>query len=205
MSVLSIVGAMSSLIALQAGMDMAAIEKWSTAKLVRYHVEGVHDARAAVVHGDYEGKADVIDRILVEFTWDVGAGKVVGPVKVTDGKSELTNIKSDGTNCPAPKLNGEYEHFQSASTSMTGSDQIQITGVRTYPAALVSNYPAGCSMRAIPGAKEQVIVWIAGVEPASLGLPITKGAPLSVSADRKSFSIQGAGNWIWTYTPTRLR
>ena len=63
MSALSIVGTMSLLAALQVGMDfdMVAIEKWSTAKLVRYRVEGVHNARVPVVHGDYEGKADVID------------------------------------------------------------------------------------------------------------------------------------------------
>ena len=93
---------MTTLLALQAGMDMSVIEKWSTAKLIKYHVAGVHNARVTVVHGDYEGKADVIDRIVVEFTWDNRARKIIGPVKVTDGKSELKNIKSDGTNCPPP-------------------------------------------------------------------------------------------------------
>jgi len=124
--------------------DMAAAEKWSAARVVKYRVEGVHRARVPVVFGDYEGKADVTDRIALEFTWDVGAAKVVGAVTRLDGKSEVINIKSDGTNCPPPQLNGPYEHFQSALGSMDG-DLIEAKGVRTYPAANVSNYPGGCS------------------------------------------------------------
>src|SRR5687767_13355152 len=118
MSALSIVATLSSLVALQAGMDLAVLEKWSTAEIVKYRVEGVHNARVSVVHGDYEGKADVIDRIVVEFTWDVGKEKVVGSVTLVDAVSTVKNIKSDGTNCPPPTLKGEYEHFQSTSSSL---------------------------------------------------------------------------------------
>lgn len=198
---------LAGLASLQAGaQDMAAMEKWGNAKVVRYRVEGGHSARTSVVHGDYEGKADVIDRITVEFTWDIGNGKFVGPVSVKDGKSELRNLKSDGTNCPPPTLNGEYEHFQSVSNSLIGNDLIEIKGVRSYPAASVSNYPGGCSMRPIPGARENVVLHVAPAEPAILGMPsLAQGGPISVSADAKSFSIKGAENWTWTYTPTILQ
>jgi len=73
---LSIVAALVSLLALQSGamdmavaqnMDMAVAQKWASAKVVKYRVEGVHNGREAVVYGDYEGKAYVIDRITVEF------------------------------------------------------------------------------------------------------------------------------------------
>jgi len=93
----------------------------------------------------------VIDRVTVEYTRNVKKAKVVGPVTMTDGKSELRNIRSGGTNCGPPTLEGAYEHFQSVSHSMTSAEQIQIKGVRTYPAASVSNDPGGCSMRSIPG------------------------------------------------------
>jgi hypothetical protein len=187
-------------------MDMAAMEKWGNVKVVKYRVEGQHSARTSVVHGDYEGKADVIDRITVEFTWDISKSKFVGPVTVKDGKSELKNLKSDGTNCPPPKLNGEYEHFQSVSNALIEGDQIEIKGTRAYPAASVSNYPGGCSMRPIPGAKQEVRLHVAPVEPAVLAMPgLAPGGPVSVSADAKSFSIKGAENWIWTYTPTILQ
>jgi hypothetical protein len=202
-TLLPIVTTLVSLLAQQSGgMDMAVAQKWAAAKVVKYRVEGVHNGREAVVHGDYEGKADVIDRITVEFSWDKKKRQIIGPVTVIDGKSELSNIKSDGTNCPPPQLKGEYEHFQSVSNSMFSRDQIQIKGIRTYPPASVSNYPASCSMRAIPGGKEEVLQWVAGVDPEALGMPITKDGAISVAADRKSFSIKGAGNWVWTYTPT---
>lgn len=189
---------------LQAGaFDMAAMEKWGNVKVVKYRVEGVHSARTAVVYGDYEGKADVTDRLTVEFTWDLRKRQLLGQVSVKDSKSVLKNVKSDNTNCPPPTLNGEYEHFQSASNSLLGSDSIEIKGVRVYPAASVSNYPGSCSMRPIPGGKEEVRVHVALIEPAFLGMPsMAQGGPVSISADGKSFSVKGAENWVWTYTPT---
>ena len=65
---LTIAATFASLLALPSaaqtgGMDMAVMQKWSSAKVVKYRVEGVHSARAPVVKGDYEGKADVIDRL----------------------------------------------------------------------------------------------------------------------------------------------
>ena len=211
---LSIVAGFVSLLALQSGvmdmavaqtMDMAVVQKWASAKVVKYRVEGVHNGRVSVVFGDYEGKADVIDRITVEFSWDAKKRKIIGPVTITDGKSELSNLKSDGTNCPPPQLKGGYEHFQSVSSSMISGDQVQIKGTRTYPPASVSNYPGGCSMRAIPGGKEEALLWMTGVGPEVLGMPIMPGSPISVSADRKTFSVKGADNWVWTYTPTLVQ
>ena len=166
--------------------------------------EGVHNGREAVVYGDYEGKADVFDRITVEFTWDCKKGKVVGPVTVTDGKTELKNIRSDGTNCPPPQLKGEYEHFQTASHSVNG-DQILIKGIRIYPPASVSNYPGSCSMRSIPGGREDALLGMGGADPSGLGGPIVPGGPVVIAADRKSFSMKAAGNWVWTLTPTLVQ
>ncbi len=203
---LRIVAALVSLLALQAGsIDFAVAQKWSAAKVVKYRVEGVHDGRESVVFGDYEGKADVIDRITVEFTWDAKKRTIVGPVTVTDGKSQLSNLKSDRTNCGPPQLKGDYEHFQSVSNSMSSRDQIQIKGVRTYPPARVSNYPGSCSMRSIPGGKEEAFLWVAGAGPEMLDMPSMgnmPGSPIKFTADGKSFSMKGADNWVWTYTPT---
>jgi len=200
------VGTLLSLLVPQyGGMDMATAEKWGAAKVVQYHVEGVHNARATVVLGDYEGKADIFDRLTVVFTWDVKKRRIIEPFTVKDWKTELKNIRSDGTNCPPPQLLGEYEHFQSVSNSLVSRDKIQINGTRTYPPAKVSNYPGGCSMRSIPGGKEDVIQWLGGADPGGLALPITANGPIVVAADRKSFSIKGAENWVWTFTPTMLQ
>jgi hypothetical protein len=187
------------------GMDMALIQKWTDAKVIKYQAEGVHNGRESVVFGDYEGKADVIDRVTVQFTWDNKKGRIIGPVTVIDGKSTLTNIKSDGTNCGPPQLKGAYEQFEMGSQQQLMPDQVQLTGTRTFPPAMVSNYPGGCSMRAIPGGKEPALLWVTGVSPEALGMPIMQGGPISISADRKSFSIKAAGNWVWTYTPTLVQ
>jgi hypothetical protein len=205
MNTLLLAVSFANLLAMQAGgYDLAVAEKWQKAKVVAYRVEGVHNGREAVVFGDYEGKADVFDRITVEFTWDVKKRKVVGEVTVTDGKTELKNIKSDGTNCPPPQLKGPYEHFQTASHSVSG-DQILIKGTRIYPPASVSNYPGSCSMRSIPGGKEEALLGVGWADPAGLGMPIVPGGPIVVAADRKSFSMKAAGNWVWTFTPTLVQ
>lgn len=188
-----------------AAQDMATAQKWASAKVVKYRVEGVHKARVPVVHGDYEAKADVTDRVVVEFAWDVKQAKVVGAVTVADAKSEVGNLKSDGTRCPPPQLQGEYEHFQTKSNHMVG-DLIQITGTRTFPAASVSNHPASCSMRSIPGSKQEAQLYLTGAGPEALALPaLPAGGPISIAADRKSFTLRGAENWTWTFTPTLVQ
>lgn len=187
------------------GMDMAVIQKWTDAKVIKYHAVAVHKGRESIVFGDYEGKADVADSVTVEFTWDNKKRKFIGPVTVVDGKTELTNIKSDGTNCGPPQLKGAYEQFQTVSQTQVAQDQVQINGTRTIPPAMVSNYPGGCSMRAIAGGKEEALLWVTGVSPEALGMPILKDGPIAVSADRKSFSVKAAGNWVWTYTPTLVQ
>jgi hypothetical protein len=186
-------------------MDMAVAQKWASAKVIKYRVEGVHKARVPVVFGDYEAKADVTDRVTVEYTWDVKQRKIVGAVMLSDARTEIANLKSDGTNCPPPTLNGPYEHFQSTSNSMMG-DLIQIKGTRTYPPASVSQYPASCSMRAVPGGKQEETLHVgSGVQPDVLAMPNMPGSPVTIAADRKSFSMRGAGNWLWTYTPTLVQ
>jgi hypothetical protein len=36
-------------------------------------------------------------------------------------------------------------------------------------------------------------------------MPMPKGSPISVSADKKSFSMPGANDWTFTLTPTVVR
>ncbi len=184
------------------GMDMAVMKKWSDAKVIKYQVVGAHNSRAHVVFGDYEGKADVTDKITLEFTWQVRGSQLIGDVKIMETKSELKNLKSDGTNCPPPTLSGDYEHFTVVKHAVTPGRAIQLDGVRTYPAAKVSNYPASCSMRSIPGGKENKIMQVTVIEPRLLGMPVPAGnTNMGVAADKKSFWMKAADNWVWTYTP----
>jgi hypothetical protein len=82
---------------------------------------------------------------------------------------------------------------------------MQLNGTRVYPPAMVSNYPGGCSMRAIVGGKEPVITAVGGASPEVLGMPIMKEGFITTSPDRKSFSIGKPNGWMWTYTPTLVQ
>ncbi len=193
------------LVAAQMNVDMAVMQKWEAAKVIRFHVVGVHQGRTSVVRGDYEAKADVKDTLTLDFVWDKSTGKIVGAVTVADSKSEVSNLKSDGTNCPPPALMGDYEHFKYVKHTVGSDGLITMTGVRTFPSANVSQYPASCSMKPVPGGVEDAMASIGPGEPAILAMPLPKGSPISVSADRKSFTMPGAENWSWTLTPTVVR
>jgi hypothetical protein len=70
---------------------------------------------------------------------------------------------------------------------------------------MVSNYPGSCSMRSIPGAKEEAFLFVGVADPAALGMPTHSGGPIAIAADRKSFSVNGAENWVWTFTPALVQ
>ena len=42
-------------------------------------------------------------------------------------------------------------------------------------------------------------------DPGVLAMPMPKGSPISVSADKKSFTMPGAKDWTFTITPTVVR
>ena len=191
---------------LMPGFDTALMKKWGAATVAQYVIVGEFKARDKVVFGDYEGKADITDRLTFEFTWDIKKHEPIGPIKVTETKTSVANIKSDGTNCPPPTLQGEYEHLQIVKPPTNRRDQLLFEVVRTYPAARVSNYPASCSMQQIPGGKVEERMSLAVIEGKQLSFPIpadqSKGG---VTPDRKSFVSKAAGDWTWTYTPTIIR
>jgi len=74
------------------------------------------------------------------------------------------------------------EHFKYVKYTVASDSLITMTGVRTFPAASVSNYPASCSMRTVPGGTEEKMVSVGPGEPTILAMPATmlpKGAPFS--------------------------
>ena len=123
------------LLAAQMNIDMAVMQKWEAAKVIRYRAVGVYQGRTRVIFGDREGKADVKDTLTLDFVWDKSTRKMVGPVTILDGKSEVSNLKSEGTNCPPPTLMGEYQHFKYVKHTVQSDGLIMMTGVRTFPAA----------------------------------------------------------------------
>ncbi|MCX6588927.1 MAG: hypothetical protein NTX13_20370 [Acidobacteria bacterium] len=193
----------AALLAQMPGMDMAVMQKWSNAKVIRFQVTGVHKGRTSVVYGDYPGKADVVDKLNVEYTFNNKTQKITGEPNVSDFSSETTNIKSDGTNCPSPQLNGPYEHFKTVKQTLVGPNTIQITGNQIFPAASASQYPASCSLKPVPGHTVEKSIFLTIMDAAMLGMPIqSANKSMIIAPDRKSFTLVGADNWSWTYTPT---
>jgi hypothetical protein len=187
------------------GMDMAVMQKWSNAKVIRFSVVGNYNARTLVVSGDHEGKGDVTDKITIEYTFDNKTSKMVGEPKITNAVSTVANLKSDGTNCPPPQLKGAYEHFQSTKHMISGTT-LMITGTRTFPDASVSQYPASCSMKAIRGETVERNVMITVTDARMLGMPIqSANKSITIAPDRKSFTLAGQDGWSWTYTPTLVQ
>jgi hypothetical protein len=187
------------------GMDMAVMQKWSRAKVIRFSVVGSHQARTLVVSGDHEGKGDVSDKITIEYTFDNKTSKMIGEPKITDFPSTVANLKSDGTNCPPPQLKGPYEHFQAVSHMVSGTT-LMVTGKRTFPAASVSQYPASCSMKSIAGATVQSNVMVTVSDARLLGMPMqSANKSIIIAPDRASFTLVGSDGWSWTYTPALVQ
>lgn len=187
------------------GMDMAVFEKWSKAKVIRYQIVGLHKGRTKVILGDHEGKADVTDKIVIEVTVD-SRRKIVGEPKVTDFPAEVTNVGADGTKCAPPQLKGTYEHFVLSKFTVNGGNDIQLVGTKNYPDAMVAQWPASCSQAPVKGGKEEKMLFVPILEATMLGMPVPKEMKgMSVAADRKSFSVTGDDEWVWTYTPTLVQ
>jgi hypothetical protein len=204
---LAILGLVLSGVSLaQNAMDPATMQKWKGATEIRWQASGVYQGREKVVFGDYPGKGDVRDTLTVEFTWRKKPKVEVTHVKITEGKTSVTNVRSDGTDCGPPVLKGAYEHLSGIKLRRAMSGQILLDATQTYPAASVSQYPAGCGTMAVPGGTEPAKIVSVGVPDAAiLGGPLTVVAGKirgTIASDRRSFTMTMPNGWVWTYVPT---
>ena len=58
-------------------MDMDAMMKWGAADLIRYHIVGVYQGKPTIASGSV-ARADVTDRVVIDFTWKLSEMKLVG-------------------------------------------------------------------------------------------------------------------------------
>ena len=120
--------------------DMAAITKWTSAKVVHYRMVGVFRGDEDVADHEPAATATVSDRLVLEFDWEVGTGKVVGTPAIENGDSTLKDLRNIAATCPVPELKGVYEHFTAKAVTGTGGP-IEVAGTRSFPEAIVT---AGC-------------------------------------------------------------
>jgi hypothetical protein len=195
--------------AAQNGLDAATVQKWKGATEIRWQATGVYQGREKVVFGDYPGHGDVRYTIAVEFTWRRVPRVEVADVTLSEGRTSVTNVRSDDTDCGPPVLKGDYEHLSAVKVRRADSGQITLDASRSYPAASVSQYPAGCGMMAIPGGTEPARIVSVGVPDATiLAGPLTAqvgNISLAVAGDRQSFTMTRPDGWEWTYVPTLLK
>ena len=181
--------------------DMAAITKWTAAKVVHYRMVGVFRGDTAVADDEPAATATVSDRLVLEFDWDVKAGKFVGEPKIENGDSTFTSPRNVAPTCPAPDIRGVYEHLTVKAIGTPGGS-IALTGTRSFPEAAVT---AGCNgiweKRTVPARVADVTLRVVVPAPLIVATPPGTNANIVISEDRTSFTMKD-GDWTWTYTPT---
>jgi hypothetical protein len=60
--------ALRSPTALTQQMDMAAMQYWGTAELIKYHIVGVYQD-STFIASDGAGLADISDRVVIDLVW----------------------------------------------------------------------------------------------------------------------------------------
>lgn len=185
-------------------MDMAAITRWSSAKVVRYHIVGVYQAQTDVTFQDRSSKADVTDRVVLDLDWDVQSAKLVGPARVQNTKSEVKNLRNAERECPPPAPGADYEHLE-VTEAIGGNGTVELKGTRSFPQTAITDCSGMRTQRTIEARQQPVTEHLAVPEPMILAMPSGAGGGMfTISADKKSFAMK-VGDWTWTYTPSVVK
>jgi hypothetical protein len=184
--------------------DMAAIARWTAAKVVHYRMAGVFRGDENVADDEPAATATVSDRLVLEFDWDVAAGKVVGEPTIENVDSTLKDLRNIAPTCPAPELKGIYEHFTAKTVTGAGGP-IEVAGTRSFPEAVVT---AGChgvwERRTVRAREVDATLRLVVPAPMMVAMPPGANPKVAISDDKASFTMAD-GPWTWTYTPTLVR
>lgn len=183
-------------------MDLDAMARWSDAKVVHYKIVGAYQAQAVIAYQEDGGQATVTDRVLLEFDWDPGSEKLLGPVAIQNVKSEVKDLRNVERSCPPPLPKGDYEHIEVTGARDDGASGLQLSGKRSYPLIDVTAYCQGSwAKKTVPAKQETVTETVPVLAAMALAMPNSPDSPITVAPDRKSFAVK-AGGWTWTYTPS---
>ena len=191
-------------------IDMAAIQKWSAAKVVHYAVDARFDAWTQVAggKGGESAQGKVGDAYALEFDWDVRARQLAGPVTIRNGKSVVSDTRDRGE-CAKPVLQGDYEHFDATEAKSTNRDLLELKGNRHFPAAQIANEcPASRALHAVAAEQRGVVENIPVPEAKMMslaGMGVTGNPKVSFTPDRQSLVMHLDNGWTLTYTPTALK
>lgn len=188
-------------------IDMAAIQRWSNVKKVRYVVSAVFDEWTSISSTVAAAQGKVTDSYSIEFDWDVRKGQIIGDATYKNGKSSVGSLR-DTAQCTTPVLKGDYEHFEiTAVKSGPGKSQVELSGMRTFPIVdAPAQCPASKALSATPAKRADVKEILGIPDPQMMGLVgmPTGNKNMTFSADKKSFILKLQGGWTLTFTPTPL-
>lgn len=172
--------------------------RWGAADLVRYHVVDVHKAQTHVA-GDGSGLADVVDRVVMDFSWKLSESRLVEAPAFQNTKSTAINLHDREASCLSPVLKGEYEHFELLAIKDGPGGALELQVRTSYPVIEVAQ-SCTASRKAVPAKVDTRSEDFAVPSPVMFAMPLPKSDDLAVSPDKKSFIVKKAG-WTWTLTP----
>lgn len=185
-----------------AQVDMQAMQKWGSAKVIYYTVEGVHSGPASVT-STQGGLADVTDRVTMNLEWSLGEAKLVGVSALRNYPSEVKNLRDREPKCLPPVLNGPLELATVMEVTNGLGGAIDLKVERSYPAAGVAQF-CTASRKTVSAQKKVTVDSIAVPSPVLMAMGAPASAALSYSADKKSMIVK-QGGWAWTFTPSVTR
>ena len=180
-------------------MDMEAMQRWGSAKLVYYSVEGVHSGAASMT-ATMGGVADVVDRVSMTFEWSLTEAKLLKVTSLRNHPSEVKNLRDREPKCLPPVLKGTYELATVLEVVNGLGGAIDLKTERSYPAVDVAQF-CTASRKAVPAEKKTSVQAMAVPSPVLMAMGAPATDKLSYSADRKSLVVKD-GNWTWTFTPS---
>lgn len=189
-------------IALPAGaqqMDMEAMQRWGSAKLVYYAVEGVHSGASSMT-ATMGGVADVVDRVSMTFEWNLAEARLMKVTSLKNYPSEVKNLRDREPKCLPPVLKGPYEEMTVLEVVSGLGGAIDLKTEHSYPAVDVAQF-CTASRKSIPADKKTSVKSMAVPSPMLIAMGAPSSEKLSYSADRKSLIVKD-GNWTWTFTPS---
>lgn len=180
-------------------IDMQAMQRWASAKVIYYAVEGVYSGKTAVTRQS-GGFADVTDKIGMTFEWNLGEARMVKLTSLRNHPSEVKNLRDGEPKCMAPVLEGPFE-FSTATDVANGlGGAIDVTMERSYPDVGVAQF-CTASHKLIRAEKKTDRETIPVPAPTLLAMGMGLPPELAFSADKKSI-VYTKGPWRWTFTPS---
>ena len=182
-------------------LDMEVMMRWSSAKVLNYHIVGVYQAQTDVI-GDtnWIGYADVTDRVVIDLKWNLPESRLVGMPTFQNMKSEVKNLRNWEPKCLPPVLKGEYEHYEllAIKDGLAGALELQVR--TTYPATEVAQFCTG-KFKAVAALIDTRPEEFGVISPVIFGMPLPDSDDLRISKDKKSLIVKKKG-WTWTLTPS---